>query len=159
MIVDGVTVNLHLTNEGGETTSTLAVHIASIDQPILRLSDIELNASMADGRLDVSTIAANLGSGGRVTGSGSLDANNKWNAALALESVTLDDELQPLAAALFPPMAAGKSPMKGLLGGKFELSGRGLTWDAMKPTLAGTGKVKLNGLSLGTDSLLAKFGK
>jgi len=157
VIVDGVTVNLHLTNEGGETTSTLAVNIAAIDQPILRLSDIELNASMADGRVDVSTLAANLGSGGRVTGSGSLDANNNWNAALALESVTLDDKLQPLAAALFPPMATRASPMKGLLEGKFELSGRGLTWDAMKPTLAGTGKVKLNGLSLGADSLLGKL--
>ncbi|MEE8106299.1 MAG: AsmA-like C-terminal region-containing protein [Planctomycetota bacterium] len=152
--VDGVTVKLHLTNEGGETTSKLTVNIAAIDQPILRLSDLVLNASMANGRVEVSTLGANLGSGGRVTGSASLDAENKWSAALVLDSITLDDKLQPLAASLFPPMASDESPLKGLLEGRFELSGQGLTWAAMKPTLAGSGEVKLNGLALGANSLL-----
>ncbi len=155
VVVDGVDVDFVLSNRGGEANSRLTVHIDAIDQKTLRLHDIRLDAFQQEGLIRIRELSAEIANKGRVVGSAQLSDGDAWQASLRLVSVGIDEPMQPFVAALYPPAAAQGGPLAGTLDGEFNISGRGLTWEEIRPTLEGTGEVKLSSLNLPAGSLIS----
>ena len=73
--------------------------------------------------------------------------------------MAIDGPMRKMVAALYPPAAARDGPLGGVLNAGFKVSGRGMTWESVKPTLRGEGEVKLQGLKLSPQSLLGMLAK
>lgn len=154
--LEGVSLFMRLTNHAGEAQSGLKIRVASIDQGALNLRDLEIDAALNGGWLDLERLTANLPGKGALSGTGRMrvQGGDEWNVKLDAKEVGLEEDLVPIVAGLYPFASAAGGQIDGQLNARFAVSGRGLTWELMKPTLAGTGSVSLNGLSLPTDSLL-----
>ncbi|MGH7163642.1 MAG: hypothetical protein ACREID_09165, partial [Planctomycetota bacterium] len=139
--LDGVSLEMRLANRADSPDARLKIRIRSVDQRVLRVRDLELDALASGDYLDVAKVSASLAREGTLTGGGRVRVRggDEWSARLEMHQVGLDAQLMPLAAAMFPLAAAARGQLDGVLEGTFELRGRGLTWEAMKPTLAGEG--------------------
>ena len=161
--LDGVDIDVFVSNRAGRENTRLQLHVASIQRGPFQVRDLTailLHAKSDEGeRIDVTGLQATLGAGGRLAGSMSLplprDGTQKeWHASLELEDVGIDDSIRPLAQTLFPIGASDRAQFGGLLQGSFELRGSGITWDAIKPQLSGSGKVRLTRVSLAPGNLI-----
>lgn len=161
LVVEGVSVEMRLSNRSGVGDAGMKIRVREIDQDGLKITDLEIDAKQAGEWLDLEKLRANLPGQGRLKGDGRLQVRggDAWTVKLAAESVGLNEDVLPVASVLFPPVAHAKGQTTGRLDATFDVQGRGLTWKAMKPTLSGLGSVKLSGLGLPSDSLLAQVAK
>jgi hypothetical protein len=80
-----------------------------------------------------------------------------WTLNLEMRDVGIDGDMMPFVASVYPLAATGAGQANGKIAGTFKLTGRGLTWDAIKPQLAGTGQISINSLQLPTSSVVAQL--
>ena len=161
LVVEGVSVEMRLSNQAGVSDAGMKIRVREIDQNGLKITELEIDAKQSGDWLDLEKLRANLPGQGRLKGDGRLQVKggDAWNVKLSAESVGLNEDVMPVASALFPMAAQAKGQATGRLDANFEMKGNGLTWEAMKPTLSGIGSVKLSGLGLPSDSLLAQVAK
>jgi len=156
LVVDGVSASLRLTNRDRKRDLGLKIRIAQIERGGLQVRDIELDARQDGDFLQLEKLAALLPGRGRLAGTGALRVRggDEWNASLKASEVGVTSDMVPLVSTVYPLAAAAGGQIDGVLDATFDLRGRGLTWQAMKPTLAGDAEVRLTGLSLGSQSLV-----
>ncbi|MCZ6572218.1 MAG: hypothetical protein O7C98_03505 [Planctomycetota bacterium] len=161
--LDGVDIDVFVSNRAGRENTRLQLHVASMRRGPFQVRDLTavlLHTKSDEGeRIDVTGLQAKLGAGGRLVGSMSFPfprgcEQQEWQASLELKDVGIDDSIRPLAQTLFPIGASDRAQFNGLLQGSFELRGRGITWDAIKPQLSGSGKVRLTRVSLAPGNLI-----
>jgi len=158
LVLDGVSVLMKLTNRGDERDTGIKIRVNELDRGGIRIRDLNLDAKEENGWLDLEKIEAHFAGQGQLDGSGRLQVKggDAWQINLAAKGVTLDDDLMPIAGALFPLAARAQGQAQGQLDASFDVRGNGLTWEAMKPSLVGQGEVTLTGLQLPTGSVLAQ---
>jgi uncharacterized protein involved in outer membrane biogenesis len=156
VVVEGVGCEMRLTNREGQSDATMKLRIRSLDQKTLKVTDIEMDARQAGDFLDVEKVRAKLQGTGTLDGSGRMRVRggDDWNAKLDVSDVGIDEDLMPVLATIYPFAANAQGQMTGAFSGSFDLRGNGLTWEAMKPTLAGNGRATLSGMSFPAESLL-----
>lgn len=157
IVIDGVGLSMQLTNRAGASDVGLVLRVASIDTGTLVVRELRIDARQAGDYLDLESLSALLPGQGKLTGSGRMRVRggDDWNVKLDADSVGIESDMMPLVSAMYPFAAAAGGQADGTLGAHFEVAGKGLTWEVMKPTLAGTGKVTLTDLKLPGDSVLA----
>ncbi|MDH3592094.1 MAG: AsmA-like C-terminal region-containing protein, partial [Planctomycetota bacterium] len=97
-------------------------------------------------------------------GNGTLSGNGRmrvrggddWNVALKADKVAIEKNMVPMVATMFPMLASADQQVAGNINADFVIKGNGLTWEAMRPSLDGTGEISLTGLQMPTGSLLAQ---
>lgn len=159
LTVDGVGLEMRLTNRKGERDFGLKIRIRSIDNETLRVRDIVVDARQSGDFLELEKLQASLGGAGRLEGSGKLrvKGGDDWAVRLDAKAVSLDAQMRPFVASVWPFAAAHGGQLDGRMDAGFELEGKGLTWAGMKPHLKGTGRVAMTGLRLPAESLLAQL--
>jgi len=158
LVLDGVGLEMRLTNHAGKADSQVTIRVHSIDRNGIAVRDLVLDARQAGDWLDLKRLSAGFAGGGALQGSGRMQVRggDGWALHLDASRVGIDRDMLPVVAALLPFASAAGGQVQGTLNAKFDLEGHGLTWKAMRPTLAGTGSVTLSGLGLPADSLLAQ---
>jgi hypothetical protein len=125
------------------------------------LRDVDLFATVNEESVELARLAGTLGRDGRVNGNGRLwlGGDKGWSFTLAAEGVDIDGDVRPLVTGLFPPLAAtvAATAATGKVAADVELSGTGLHWDVIRPTLAGKGKATLTDLRLPEGSLVPEI--
>lgn len=159
LVVDGVGLEMRFTNRGDQSDASLKVRIESIDNRTLRVRDIAVDARQAGDFLEIEKLRALLGDSGALEGSGRMRVRggDDWQVKLDAKDVGLDAQMRPFVASVWPFAAAQGGQVDGRFDGGFELAGAGLTWEAMKPTLAGTGKITFTEMRLPSASLLGQL--
>ena len=163
LTLDGVGIDVFMSNRAGRENTRLQLHVDSIQRGPFRVSDLSAtlmhNKDGEGERIDLTGLQAKLGAGGRLEGSVSLPLPSggrqpEWRAKLELKDVGIDDSIRPVAQTFFPLAASERAQFDGLLQGSFELRSRGITWDAIKPQLRGSGRVRLTAVSLAPGNLM-----
>jgi len=156
LVLDGVSIAMQFTNRAGAPDTGLKVRVAAIESGTMKVSDIEIDARQAGDWIDLEAIRAKLPGEGTLSGDGRvhLRGGNEWNAKLDAKRVTLGGDVAPFVASVYPIAASAGDQLSGVLDGTFELKGRGLSWEVMKPTLTGNSEVHLTELKLPAGSLL-----
>ena len=163
LTLDGVDIDVFMSNRAGRENTRLQLRIDSMQRGPFQVNDLSahlMHNKDGDGeRIDLTGLQAKLGSGGRLEGSVSLPLPSggrqpEWQAKLELKDVGIDDSIRPVAQTFFPLAASEHAQFDGRLQGSFELRGRGITWDAIKPQLRGSGRVGLSTVSLAPGNLI-----
>jgi hypothetical protein len=156
--LEGVGMRVLLSNRDGAQQGQAHVTIAEVGLHGIPLRDVELFATVADDVVDLDRLTGTLGRSGRVQGSGRLwlGGDKGWSFTIAAAGVDIDGDVRPLAIGLFPPLAAtfAATAATGMLAADVELSGTGLHWDVIRPTLAGKGSATLTDLRVPEGALV-----
>jgi hypothetical protein len=161
LVLEGVALWMRLSNRADVRSTGIRIRVDSLDKGGIRIRDLQLDAKEADGWLDLEKVEAHLAGQGELLGRGRLQfrGGDEWQLNLGAKGVKLDDDIMPIVGALYPLAAKAEGQADGQLDAAFEVRGHGLTWEAMKPTLLGTGQVTLTGLHLPAGSVIAKLGE
>ncbi|HEX5136074.1 MAG TPA: AsmA-like C-terminal region-containing protein [Planctomycetota bacterium] len=161
LVLDGVGVWMRLTNKADERNTGIRIRVDSIDRNGVHVRDLQLDAKESDGWLDLEKIEAHFAGQGQLSGTGrlQLQGGDAWQAKLNAQAVKLTDDLMPIVGSLYPLAAKAEGQADGQIDASFDVRGSGLTWEAMKPNLVGTGQVLLTGLQLPAGSVVAKLGE
>jgi hypothetical protein len=162
LVLEGVSLEMRLTNEAGAPDTGLKIRVRSIANETITVRDLEIDAKQAGDFLDLQRLHALLPGDGTLEGTGRMRVRggDEWNVTLDAENVGIEDNMMPLVASMFPFAAkAGDGQVNGRIGANFVVKGNGLTWEAMKPSLDGTGEVRMTGLTLPSGSLLFEAAK
>lgn len=154
----GVGLVMRLTNRAGVQDAGLWIHVEKIERAGVTVRDLEIDARHAGDWLKLEKLAARLPGKGTLNGAGRLrvQGGDEWSVKLDAKNVALDEDMLPLVGAVYPLAANARGEFAGELHAEFDVSGRGLTWSAIRPTLAGTGRVSLTELTLPQASVLAR---
>jgi len=157
--VTGVSTKMRLTNMSDVTTAGLTITVASVDNKTLRVRDLVLDSKLNGDFLEITELSAILPGKGTLGGSGRMRVREggDWTLNLEMKNVGIDGDMMPFVASVYPLAATAGGQVDGILGGAFQLKGRGLTWEAIKPNLAGTGKVTLRNLKLPQQSIVSQL--
>jgi uncharacterized protein involved in outer membrane biogenesis len=155
----GVGLVMRLTNRAGVRDAGLTIHVEEINRAGVTMRNLELDARHAGDWLELEKLAARLPGRGTLSGAGRLrvQGGNEWSVKLDARDVGIDDDMLPLIGAVYPLAADARGEMEGELQAEFEVSGHGLTWSAIRPTLTGTGRIALTELTLPQASVLARI--
>ena len=158
LVLEGVSIAMQFTNREGAGDTGLKVRVSSIESGTVKVTDIEIDARQAGDWIDLEAIRAKLPGEGSLQGNGRLHlrGGNDWNAKLDAKRVTLGGDVAPFVASVYPIAASAGDQLGGVLDGTFELKGRGLSWEVMKPSLAGKSEIHLSELQLPPGSLLVQ---
>jgi len=156
--VSGVGTKMRFTNMGGIKTADLTITVDAIDNKAMQVRDLILDSELAGDDLVVKEVAAILPGKGRLGGHGrmQLRKGGGWSANLQLRTVTISGDMMPFLGAVFPIASAAQGQIDGVLDGEFVIRGSGLTWEKIKPSLAGTGEVRIADLGLPADSVVGQ---
>ncbi len=159
LALQGVSLDLVLSNRDRQQDAAVKIKVGSIDRGAIRLRDLDIDAVKAGDRLALRSLTAKLAGAGTVAGKGSLETGggNAWSIEFDATAVRIDQEIMPVVASMFPPAASAGGQFAGILEGKFKLEGKGLAWEAAKPTLKGGGDLRLKEMALPDTSLLAQL--
>ncbi len=157
-VLDGVDLRVLLSNRDGSREAQANVEIARIDLHALAIEQVAFVASASNDKVALSELSARLGKSGRLQGAGEvfLRGEQGWSFDLEATDVDLDDEVRPVVAAFYPPIASGADAIgaSAQVGARVSLGGTGLHWEQVKPSLAGRGRLALANLQLPATSLL-----
>jgi len=161
VVLEGVGLSLRLTNEKGQSDTGVRIRIRSVARGGLAARDIEIDARQAGDWLQLEKLTAQLPGKGALDGTGKLRlaGGDEWSAKLAASHVGLEDDVLPIVSVIYPFVAKASGQVDGTLDAQFEVAGRGLSWETMKPTLTGTGRVTLTNVALPQASLLGRLGQ
>ena len=157
--VTGVSTSMRLTNMGDIATASLTITVASVDNRTLRIRDLVLDSKLQGDHLEITELSAILPGKGILGGSGRMRVRggSDWALNLEMKNVGIDGDMMPFVASVYPLAATAGGHVDGTIDGVFELRGHGLTWEAIKPNLAGTGKVTISNLELPRESIVAQL--
>ncbi|HWB81596.1 MAG TPA: AsmA-like C-terminal region-containing protein [Nannocystaceae bacterium] len=158
LALDGVDVRVLASNRDGEQQGDARLTIASVGLHGVTMRDVSLRV-LGDGeRVAIEDLRGTVGKAGTVTGSGSLflGGDKGWQFELAAQHIDLASDVAAVVSTLYPPLASSveSTAATGFLAGSFTLSGRGLHWAQIEPTLAGKGRITLTDVVLPRESLL-----
>lgn len=158
VVVAGVGLVGRLTNRSGVQDAGLRIHVDEIVRAGVTVRDLEIDARHEEDWLKLEKLAARLPGRGTLQGAGRLRVRNgdEWSVKLDAKNVGLDEDMLPLVGAVYPLAADARGEIDGELHAELDVTGNGLTWNAIRPTLAGTGTVSLTGLTLPQASVLAR---
>jgi hypothetical protein len=161
LVLEGVGVWMQLTNRADRRDAGIRIRVDSIDRGGIHVRDLQMDAKESGGWLDIEKIEARLSGQGQISGDGrmQLRGGDAWQVKLDARGVKLDEDLMPIVSSLYPLAAKAEGQADGQLDASFDVRGSGLTWEAMKPSLAGKGQVVLTGLQLPAGSVVAKLGE
>ncbi|MHC4548776.1 MAG: AsmA family protein [Planctomycetota bacterium] len=159
LVLDGVGLTMRLTNRQGVQDAGLQIRVRAIDRGGLHVRELEIDARQAGEFLELDRLRGLLSGEGELSGTGRLRVRNgdEWNVKLDAKNVALEEDMMPIVGALVPFAAKAGGQVTGRLNANFEVRGNGLTWEAMKPTLAGTGRAALTDLALPAEAMLAQI--
>jgi len=159
--VTDVDVDTRVQNSADGPAATFRMRVASLDNKTLRITDMQMDARAAGDDVEITNLRATLPGDGRLSGDGKLRVRggNEWTLNLNAKGVGIDEDMMPFVATVYPPLASVSGQVTGDFDSDFELHGQGLTWEAIKPTLSGKGKMALSGLGLPADSLLLQIAR
>lgn len=158
LALDGVDVRVLASNREGEQHGEGQVTIAAIGLHGVTMRDVSMRV-LGDGeRVAIEELRGTVGTAGTVTGSGSLflGGDRGWQFELVAEQIDLASDVAPVVSTLYPPLASSieGTAATGFVAGSFTLSGNGLHWEQIEPTLAGKGRITLTDVVLPRESLL-----
>jgi len=158
LVLAGVGLVGRLTNRAGVRDAGLRIHVEQIVRAGVTVRDLEIDARHEDDWLKLERLAARLPGRGTLSGAGRLrvQGGNEWSVKLDAKDVGLDEDMLPLVGAIYPLAADARGEIDGELHAELNVTGNGLTWNAIRPTLAGTGSLALTGLMLPQASVLAR---
>jgi AsmA-like C-terminal region len=161
LVLEGVGVWMQLTNRADRRDTGIKIRVDSIDRGGIHVRDLELDAKESGGWLDLEKIEAHLAGQGQIKGKGrmQLKGGDAWQVNFSADGVKLTDDLMPIVGSLYPLAAKAEGQADGQLDASFDVRGNGLTWEAVKPALAGKGRVVMTGLQLPAGSVLARLGE
>lgn len=159
LVLAGVGLVMRLTNRAGVRDAGLRIHVDKIQQAGVTVRNLEIDARHSGDWLRLEKLAAHLPGSGTLQGAGRLrvQGGDEWDVKLEAREVALDEDMLPLVGAVYPLAADARGEIAGRLHAEFDVSGRGLTWNAVRPSLAGTGRVSLTDLTLPSASVLARL--
>lgn len=159
LLLKGVGLVMRLTNRAGVRGAGLRIHVDKIQQAGVTVRNLEIDARHEGDWLQLEQLAAHLPGGGSLNGAGRLrvQGGDEWDVKLEARDVAIDEDMLPLVGAVYPLAADARGEIAGRLHAEFDVSGRGLTWNAVRPSLAGTGRVSLTDLELPSASVLARL--
>ena len=136
----------------------MQIRIDKVERDTLTVRDLKVDAKQAGDYLDLEKITALLPGDGTLDGSGRMrvKGGDDWAVKLDAKNVAIEKNMVPLVAGMFPLASSAGENINGNVNAQFDVKGNGLTWEAMRPTLDGTGGVSLSGLKLPSGSLLAQ---
>jgi hypothetical protein len=158
LVLEGVGLSTRLTNREGAADASVKIRIRAIDRDELKVRNLEIDSRAKGDWLELEQLSATLPGEGTLKGTGRLrvQGGDEWTANLTASKVGIDKDMMPIVAALLPFASSAGGQVEGLIDADFQMKGNGLTWEAMKPTLDGTGKVALSNMELPQDSVLAQ---
>jgi len=159
LVLAGVGLVMRLTNRAGVQDAGLTIHVEAIDRAGVTVRDLEIDARYEEDWLKLEKLAARLPGRGTLSGAGRLrvQGGDEWSVKLDAKDVGLDEDMLPLVGTVYPFAADARGEIAGELQAEFDVNGNGLTWSAIRPTLAGTGQLSLTGLTLPQASVLARL--
>jgi AsmA-like C-terminal region len=156
--LEGVDVRVLLDNREGDRHADAEVAIASLGLHGVGVRALTMTVHGDAERVTIEDLHGSIGHAGTLQGSGelSLAAARGWSFALTAAQVDLEGDVAQVIGALYPPLAASvdATAASGRAAARFTISGNGLHWQQIRPTLAGTGTLVLTDVSLPRDSLL-----
>ncbi len=156
--LDDTDVRVLLGNRDGDKQAAATVAIATVGLHGVALHELTATLRASEQGFALEQLQARLGREGRVSGHGELllSGPRGWSFTLALARADLDDDLRPIVAAVFPVLAQplAQTAAAGTLGATVTLTGAGLHWAQVRPTLGGHGTLQLRDLVLPPGSLL-----
>jgi hypothetical protein len=157
VVLDGVGLWMQLSNRADRRDTNLRIRIDSLERGGIHVRDLELKAKEAEGWLDLEQVEAHLAGQGKLSGNGRLQLRDgdAWQLRLDAQGVKLSEDVMPVVGSIFPLAAKAEGQADGQLNATFDVNGKGLTWEAIKPTLLGTGQVTLTNVELPAGSVLA----
>ncbi len=156
LVVEGVGLSMQMSNGDDQSNVALKIRVKQIDRGGVKVRDLVIDARQDGDFLQLDKLAALLPGKGKLSGTGALRVRggNDWRVQLKADTVGLSNDMMPLVSAMYPLASSASGQLDGILDASFELSGNGLTWDAMKPTLTGDASIKLSHMNLGEKSVI-----
>ncbi len=158
LVLEGVDLRLLASNAGDERRAEAQVTIASVSLHGVVLREVGMRVHGDRERIALDELVGAIGEHGTLRGSGSLflGETQGWRFELVAEAIDLAGDVAPVVTTLYPPLASSiaGSAATGSVGGTFALSGTGLHWEQIRPTLAGQGRITLVDVVVPRDSLL-----
>lgn len=162
-----VGVRALLSNRGSERDARLTVTIAELDLHGVVAHDVLMQGHVSDEAWVVSWVHARIGEEGSLEGSATISPHTgaapSFRARAELSDVAMDGPAADAVAALFPVLAAmrgeGATAIRGRVGATLSLTGSGLSWATIAPTLEGEGEVRLDDVRVPAQALALQLAK
>lgn len=157
-VLEDVDVRVLVANGADEQSAAAQVKIARIDLRGVPVKDVSMAVRAVGTDVAIDDVKATVGTKGVLTGSGKLllADDRDWTANVTLVDVDLDEDVRRVVAAVYPPLSTTveQTAATGSIGAELVLSGTGVHWSQVKPTLAGTGTLRMHDVVLPKGSLL-----
>lgn len=155
-------------DEGTERDALATLNAKSLTVRDIELTKLMVQVRLRDKALEVVRMQAGVGEG-TLSGNakllppdGSKD-NRDWSATLELTDADLDGPLRDIAALTVPWLVratgAEGAATTGKLSAKIDVTGHGLRWKSILPSLAGSASLKLREVVVPPGSMLATLAK
>ncbi len=172
--VRDIEIRGHLSNQPDTSPEAVATLEASaLEVRGVALEDLMMQLRLDDDAVELVRLRARLGTG-TVDGHGRLGRPAKgseasgegttpgdWNLELTLADIALDGPLRDLAATVVPSVVratgAPGEPTTGRLGAQTQLSGEGLHWSTVEPSLRGRASVELREVVVPADTTVLRL--
>lgn len=157
-VLEDVDVRVLVANRSDASSASATVHIAQIDLRGVPMKDVSMVVKKVGSDIAIDDLKATVGSEGTLTGSAKLllAEDRDWSAQVELVDVDLDADVRRVVAAVYPPLVSTveQTAATGSIGATLSLGATGVHWAQVKPTLAGTGTLRLHDVVLPKGSLL-----
>lgn len=157
-VLEDVDVRALVANREDATGASATVRIARIDLRGIPVTDVRMVVQKSGSDVAIDDLKATVGSKGTLTGSAKLllAEDRDWSVQVELVDVDLDADVRRIVAAVYPPLVSTveQTAATGSMGATLALTGTGVHWSQVKPTLAGTGTLRVHDVVLPKGSLL-----
>jgi hypothetical protein len=158
IVLEDVDVRVLVANREDASSASATVRVASIDLRGVPVTDVSMVVQAVGTDVAIDDLKATVGSKGTLTGSAKLllAEDRDWSVQLELVDVDLDADVRRVVAAVYPPLVSTveQTAATGRMGATLSLAGTGVHWAQVKPSLAGTGTLRLHDVVLPKGSLL-----
>jgi len=126
-------------------------------EPVV-VREIELALRAKGSAVVIDSARGRMAGGGLLTAKGEFDLGEAgaWTARLDAERVSLDGSLVPVVATFWPFASSAGGHLQGLVTAGVDLKGKGVTWESVKPSMTGSGEIRLTQLQLPRESVLGQ---
>lgn len=157
-----VDVRALLSNRSGDRDARLEVTVDELDLHGITVRDLVLRGTVNSEGWVVSQLRGRIGETGQIGGRGRLRPHAadgpSWTAHVTANDVALDGPALEMVQRLFPPIAVaagdGETAVTGRLSAQVDLEGTGLQWARVAESLAGSGEVTVNDVTVPPDALV-----
>jgi hypothetical protein len=157
-VLEDVDVRVLVANREDAQGASATVRIAKIDLRGVPITKASMVVRKSGDDVAIDDLKATVGSKGTLTGSAKLllAEDRDWSVQLELAGVDLDADVRRVVAAVYPPLVSTveQTAASGTMGATLSLAATGVHLAQVKPSLSGTGTLRLNDVLLPKGSLL-----